>query len=149
MTKKQFMEELRSSLEGMVSPMVMQQNLNYYENYINEQIRSGRTEADVLNELGNPRLIARSIIDANGKDDGYVQSDIYEDEQEKQEEKTQRGWSIFLADSSIKIGCLLSVIILLLILYVILRLFRIAVGFFGPAIIFLIVVMLFIRMMER
>ena len=112
MTKKQFMEELRSSLEGMVSPMVMQQNLNYYENYINKQIKNRRTEADVLNELGNPRLIARSIIDANGKDDGYVQSDIYEDEQEKQEEKTQRGWSIFLADSSIKIGCLLSVIIL-------------------------------------
>ncbi len=36
MTKRQFMEELRSSLEGMVSQAVIQ-NMNYYEDYINEQ----------------------------------------------------------------------------------------------------------------
>ena len=59
MTRKQFMGELRSSLEGIVSPMVVQQNIDYYENYINEQIRSGKTEAEILNELGSPRLIAQ------------------------------------------------------------------------------------------
>lgn len=64
MTKRQFMEELRSSLEGMVSQAVIQENMNYYEDYINEQIRNGKNEQDVLNELGSPRLIARSIIDA-------------------------------------------------------------------------------------
>ena len=62
MTKRQFMEELRSSLEGMVSQVVIQENMNYYEDYINEQIRNGKNEQDVLNELGSPRLIARSII---------------------------------------------------------------------------------------
>ena len=60
MTKRQFMEELRSSLEGMVSQAVIQENMNYYEDYINEQIRNGKNEQDVLNELGSPRLIARS-----------------------------------------------------------------------------------------
>ena len=69
MTKRQFMEELRSSLEGMVSQAVIQENMNYYEDYINEQIRNGKNEQDVLNELGSPRLIARSIIDAKGEDD--------------------------------------------------------------------------------
>lgn len=68
MTKRQFMEELRSSLEGMVSQVVIQENMNYYEDYINEQIRNGKNEQDVLNELGSPRLIARSIIDAKGED---------------------------------------------------------------------------------
>ena len=33
MTKRQFMEELRSSLEGMVSQAVIQENMNYYEDY--------------------------------------------------------------------------------------------------------------------
>ena len=42
MTKKQFLEELKTSLEEMVSPMVVQQNMNYYENYISEQISNGR-----------------------------------------------------------------------------------------------------------
>lgn len=150
MTKKQFIEELKSSLEGMVSPMVLQQNVNYYENYIDEQIRNGRMETEVLNELGSPRLIAKSIIDAAGHDDGFVQSDVYEeDEDQMQKEKNQRGWSIFLADSSIKIGCLLSVVILILILYVILRVFRIVVGFLWPVIIIGLIVMMVIHMMER
>ena len=72
MTKRQFMEELRSSLEGMVSQAVIQENMNYYEDYINEQIRNGKNEQDVLNELGSPRLIARSILYAKGEDDDYV-----------------------------------------------------------------------------
>lgn len=83
MTKRQFMEELRSSLEGMVSQAVIQENMNYYEDYINEQIRNGKNEQDVLNELGSPRLIARSIIDAKGEDDDYVQTEYYEEEQDE------------------------------------------------------------------
>ena len=150
MTKKQFLEELRDSLEGMVSQTVIQQNLNYYENYINEQIRNGRTEEDILRELGSPRLIARTIIDAAGNNDGFVQPDAYgEDEDQMQEEKNQRGWNIFLADSSIKLGCLLSIVIFILILYVILRVFRMVVGFFWPVIIIGVVVIMFINMMER
>ena len=78
MTKRQFMEELRSSLEGMVSQAVIQENMNYYEDYINEQIRNGKNEQDVLNELGSPRLIARSIIDAKGEVDAYVQPEYYD-----------------------------------------------------------------------
>lgn len=150
MTKKQFLEELKDSLEGMVSPIVVQHNVNYYEKYINEQIRNGKTEEDVLNELGSPRLIAKTIIDATENDDGFVQSDTYEeDEDQVQKEKNQRGWSIFLADSSIKLGCLLSAIVFLLILYVILRVFRLVIGFVWPVIIIGIVVIMFINMMER
>ena len=47
MTKRQFMEGLRSSLEGMVSQAVIQENMNYYEDYINEQIRNGKNEQDL------------------------------------------------------------------------------------------------------
>lgn len=53
----------------------IQENMNYYEDYINEQIRNGKNEQDVLNELGSPRLIARSIIDAKGEDDDHVQTE--------------------------------------------------------------------------
>ena len=45
MTKRQFMEELRSSLEGMVSQAVIQENMNYYEDYMSrsEMERTNRT----------------------------------------------------------------------------------------------------------
>ena len=51
MTKRQFMEELRSSLEGMVSQAVIQENMNYYEDYINEQTVS-YTHLDVYKRQG-------------------------------------------------------------------------------------------------
>ena len=114
MTKRQFMEELRSSLEGMVSQAVIQENMNYYEDYINEQIRNGKNEQDVLNELGSPRLIARSIIDAKGEDDDYVQTEYYEEEQDEGTPEDMFGGNthIFTMNSTkFKLGCLLSVII--------------------------------------
>lgn len=36
----------------------------YYDNYIQEEVRKGRTEADVIAELGDPWVIARTIIDS-------------------------------------------------------------------------------------
>ena len=121
MTRKQFMGELRSSLEGIVSPMVVQQNIDYYENYINEQIRSGKTEAEILNELGSPRLIARSIVD-----DSYAQTEYYEDEQEETPEDMFGGNThIFTMNSTkFKLGCLLSVIILIFIIYLLFHIFN-------------------------
>ena len=120
MTKRQFMEELRSSLEGMVSQAVIQENMNYYEDYINEQIRNGKNEQDVLNELGSPRLIARSIIDAKGEDDDYVQTEYYEEEQDEGTPEDMFGGNthIFTMNSTkFKLGCLLSVIIFIFIIY--------------------------------
>ena len=118
MTKRQFMEELRSSLEGMVSQAVIQENMNYYEDYINEQIRNGKNEQDVLNELGSPRLIARSIIDAKGEDDDHVQTEYYEEEQDEGTPEDMFGGNthIFTMNSTkFKLGCLLSVIIFIFI----------------------------------
>ena len=36
----------------------------YYEEYILTESHKGKTEAEVIAELGNPRLLAKSIIDA-------------------------------------------------------------------------------------
>lgn len=64
MTKQEFLEELKSALTGEVPPEVMMDSYGYYSNYIDEEMRKGRSEAEVLEELGKPALIARSIIAA-------------------------------------------------------------------------------------
>ena len=66
MSKQEFMENLRMALNGRVSPGVVTENLNYYNDYINMEIRKGRTEEEVLASLGDPRLIARTIVQTNG-----------------------------------------------------------------------------------
>ena len=73
MNKQEFVDRLRMALNGRVSPSLVMDNVNYYEDYINTEIRKGRTEEEVLESLGDPRLIARTIIQTNGGDNrsGY------------------------------------------------------------------------------
>lgn len=151
MTKKQFLEELKTSLEGMVSPMVVQQNMNYYENYISEQIRNGKSEQDVLNELGNPRLIAKSIIDAASQDDDHVQTEYYEEEQETDPEDMFGGNThIFTMNSTkFKLGCLLSVIIFIFIMYLLFHVLSAAMVVLGPVIIVGLIVALIMNFTGR
>lgn len=69
MTKQEFMDKLRLALNGKVPGNVVTENLQYYEDYINTEIRKGKSEEVVLASLGDPRLIARTIIAANTKAD--------------------------------------------------------------------------------
>ena len=66
MNKQEFLERLRQALNGRVAPNVVTENINYYEDYINMEIRKGRSEEEVLAQLGDPRLIARTIVETNG-----------------------------------------------------------------------------------
>lgn len=84
MTKEQFMMELEQSLQGEVSAYELSDSLTYYRQYFEDEIRNGKSEEDVIRELGSPRLIARSIIDAHGNEgaasgnSGYKDSDYRE-----------------------------------------------------------------------
>ncbi len=66
MTKQEFLEKLRLALNGRVSPAQLMENLSYYEDYINTEIRKGKGEEEVLAGLGDPRLIARTIVETGG-----------------------------------------------------------------------------------
>lgn len=67
MNKQEFLNRLRAALNGRISPERVNENVNYYEEYINTQIRMGKSEQDVLASLGDPRLIARTIIETAGQ----------------------------------------------------------------------------------
>lgn len=78
MSKTDFLEQLRQSLSGRMEADRVMEHLRYYEDYINIQLRSGRSEEEILAGLGSPRLIAKTITDTHG-DSGAV----YEEEKEK------------------------------------------------------------------
>lgn len=65
MTKQEFLDELRQSLSGEVSSEAVMDSYRYYSNYIEDEMRNGKTEEEVVEELGRPALIARSIIAAH------------------------------------------------------------------------------------
>ncbi|WP_099469961.1 DUF1700 domain-containing protein [Konateibacter massiliensis] len=66
MDKYDFLNKLREALEGEVSQSIIEENISYYSTYIDSEIRKGKSEAEVLQLLGEPRLIAKTIIDTNG-----------------------------------------------------------------------------------
>lgn len=68
MSKQEFIDKLRMALSGKVSARLVEENVSYYEEYINTQMRQGDSEESVMESLGDPRLIARSIITANTGD---------------------------------------------------------------------------------
>ena len=64
MTKTEFLQILREELDGRVPYSVIQENLSYYNNYIDGEMAKGASDAQVIDDLGGPRLIARTIVDA-------------------------------------------------------------------------------------
>lgn len=79
MNKKEFIDRLRTALTGRIASDAVQEHVLYYEEYINTQIRMGRGENEVLSALGNPRLIAKTIIETSGQGEtGYADSSDYQ-----------------------------------------------------------------------
>lgn len=81
MDRETYLKELRTALQGQISQENVNEHLRYYENYIIEESRKGRTEAQVMEDLGNPRLIAKTIIDTTDKI--YTEQAHWEEKEEK------------------------------------------------------------------
>lgn len=78
MTKREFLDGLIKALSSTGSQRIIRENYNFYQEYIETEIQKGKSEAQVMEELGDPRLIANSIKEAAGIEDEFpasVQSD--------------------------------------------------------------------------
>lgn len=65
MERTEFIDRLQRALAGGVNSSQVAENVRYYQEYIDVEIRKGRNEEEVLASLGDPRLLAKSIIEAN------------------------------------------------------------------------------------
>ncbi|MFP3155875.1 DUF1700 domain-containing protein [Lachnospiraceae bacterium ZAX-1] len=63
MAKEEFLHELQVALQREIPQAQLNEQLHYYDNYIMEESRKGRSESQVIEDLGNPRLIAKTLID--------------------------------------------------------------------------------------
>ncbi len=68
MTKQEFLEGLRKYLSGSLDYSQVNGHLRYYAEYIDSQIRQGKGEEQVMEELGDPRLIAKTLAGMEGAD---------------------------------------------------------------------------------
>lgn len=113
MNRDLFIDTLRRALYGKVDERALADHVSYYEGYILQEMTKGRSEQEVLEELGDPRLIAKTILETSaGKSSmaGYTVVDETGEEQSGQF-RTHRyeGWKATLI-------LVLAVLIVLLIL---------------------------------
>lgn len=85
MSKQEFLDTLRRALARELSESEVADNINYYWNYIEQQVASGKSEEQVLSELGDPRLIARTILQVDQQKeeaaDPYYQNTVYTEDE--------------------------------------------------------------------
>lgn len=102
MNKYEFVQSLRRALTGKIDGRELEDTIRYYEDYIDSEIKKGKSEELVLNELGDPRLIAKNIISVKGTsyteaDDSGATRQIWQEEDYKEREKKKiPGWLIAL-----------------------------------------------------
>ena len=80
MNKQVFLDELRQALEGNISSQSIVSNIMYYDEYFTNEIRKGRSEEEIIDELGDPRLIAKTIIDTSGFNASTVEEDVNDED---------------------------------------------------------------------
>lgn len=84
MTKDLFLTELRRALAVELSAAEIDEHVSYYNEYFSTEISKGRTEEEILKELGEPRLIAKSILDVK------IGDEIHHEEEERIEHRTEQ-----------------------------------------------------------
>ena len=138
MNRTEFLSILQNQLAGNMQEGKAAAHIRYYEDYIQSQVRSGRSEQEVLEELGDPRLIAKTLIDA---DDRSVQEDYgdYSSGGERydggygngmgDQAKTEKRWkkvldlSTWQGKAVVIAGAVIAIILIILVLGVVLPFF--------------------------
>ena len=92
MSKAEFLEKLSEALREYMDDRSAYEHISYYSSYIDNEKKKGYTEEEITEKLGNPRLIAKSIID-NGnyvRGTAYTTYDSGKSEDEREEYDSDR-----------------------------------------------------------
>lgn len=161
MNKEEFLRKLAGALNGQVSQQTVQENIRYYDQYISDEVRKGRTETEVIEEIGDPRLIAKTIEEAEesaqsqGTYRSYQQQTVYEDPSDYAggsfERRTDRNIRFYDLNKWYwkLLGLLLVFLTLFLIVSIVGGIFALVIPLLGPLMLILAIYWLIKSLMQR
>jgi uncharacterized membrane protein len=148
MTRSEFMDSLHRALAGSLTSSTVNENMRYYEEYFDTQIRSGQSEEEIIAGLGDPRLLAKTIIQAskyqaqNFSNQEY--DEVYEDGSQD-DSRNGRGDS----PKIYRMPGWLLLIIVLVVAFVVISVLSSVVSMLLPIIIPVFCVVLIVRMLRK
>lgn len=150
MDRNEFLAVLESALKGEIPDYEIAGHIQYYDSYIREN--NGKTEDQKLAELGDPRLIARTIIDArmSREEQGNCQENYrqaqYDEGNERQESgQTNVHYRTYTWDRLTWYQKLLALLILLLVIVAVIAVAGLGIQIFFSVILPGLVVVFVIR----
>ena len=91
MKKHEFLSELKEALEHNMDEQKIKGHVEYYDEYIQNEVKSGRSEEEVVNELGDPWAIAKTIRLSEGMDQDKQENTYTTTEEETPSTETKQG----------------------------------------------------------
>ena len=77
MTRQEFIRKLQEALSGKLDAATIQDHLKFYDDYIIEEMRKGKSEQEVLELLGDPWAIAKTIVDASDGTEWFMRTGVH------------------------------------------------------------------------
>ena len=141
MSKREFLDTLGSRLRQELSQDEVMVHIRYYDEYLKEKMSQGISEQDAVAQLGDPLLIAKTIMDVN---ESNAEQNVYDRMETK--EDTRKHVQHF--DMNSKGSCLIAVLVGILILSLVFWVLKSAISFLMPIIAPVVVVMLVISLIK-
>lgn len=157
MSKQEFLSVLRQSLSGEVPEQEVLSNLRYYEEYLTEN--AGKTTEQKIEELGEPRLLAKTIIDAYNANQGgnsyktqyYKQGydESYGEEGTQEHRTSQHMIKYYSWDTMKWYQKLIAIIITVVIAAGLIGIISLGINIFFSLVLPILLILFFVRMIMR
>ncbi|MCD7750787.1 MAG: DUF1700 domain-containing protein [Lachnospiraceae bacterium] len=136
MTKQEFIDKLKSALSGQVPDGVIWENVRFYEQYFDDQSAKGLSEEAICEQIGSPKLIAKSIVEAEKHETGFVGDDRAEfvDEEPKSFQQGRSRFTVHTRRLPGWLSVVIGILIFLLILRLIFTVFRVLIPVIVPVV---------------
>lgn len=148
MDREEFIDKLQRALAGGLNSSQVAENVRYYQEYIDSEMRRGRSEAEVMGQLGDPRLLAKSIIEANKRAGMSYGSNREYDEEMSDDTLDENLAGAASEGRSIMLPGWLVMLIVTVIVVLIIGVVTQLIAFFAPVIIVGLVVLLIVKVFQ-
>lgn len=149
MNRTEFIERLQRALAAGISSGQVAENVRYYQDYIDAEVRRGRSEREVLDSLGDPRLLAKSIIEANKHAGTSYGSNRQYDEEVADDRQEWRAKDDVPTARSFALPGWLAMLIATVVVLVVIGLAFSLLSLFAPVIIVVLVVLLIVKVVQN
>ena len=148
MDRIEFIDKLQRALAGGLNSGQVAENVSYYQEYIDAEIRRGRSEEEVMAQLGDPRLLAKSIIEANKRAGAsYGSNREYDEEMDEDVREARRSRTTSEGKIIMLPGWLIMLIITVIVILII-GVVTSLLAFFAPVILVGLVILLIVKLFQ-